>query len=263
MNKTDVKINNDYTYLQADDPTTAENQAAGYNGGETWLNISSGDSFTLSDPEAGTWKQIETALDAKIARAIPTKGWTLFRLTGDYFYRFRQESLDVIDEDVPDSIDRFCLDRLTRYVSFYAEWTVTKGVGETEIASSEIVGDLTALEVGDEIAILGSRRNDRLYTISALAAETITIDEEIDDDVDRFLILLVNPTADFDEIVGRMIWFDLTIRNARSGIQSERIGTYSYTLGPTIGGIGYPEDIASSFLQFMSAAPLGTADYIS
>ncbi len=92
----------------------------------------------------------------------------------------------------------------------------------------------------------------------------ITVSEDtLTNGVDKFLVVPVFPTAEYDDVVGRMIWYDTVHRNIRAGLNSERIGSYSYTQGETVDGLEYPKDIAGGFKQYISAAPIGLADFVS
>lgn len=264
LTRSNVKLNNDYTYIRAVDPTTDENAGSGYAGGETWLNTVSGDSFSLSDPDQGTWVQIEEASDAKIDASLKGREYGLFKLTGKYFYRYRQERLE--DYEGPDSLDREDFELLVMFCSVFAEWTVTNNGGDpvtSTIQSDDIAGDISDFLVGDWLEFHGSKRIDGLYEITAITADSITVEGDFQAQTDRFLAAVLSPTDDFCVAAGRMLWYDTFIRNKRSGLDGERIGTYSWTAGTLIGGVGYPEDIAGAFMQYMSASPGSTADYVS
>lgn len=265
LTRADVKLHNEYDYIRAVAPTTDENSEAGFYGGQTWLDTATGASYKLTDPDAGTWTAIEEGYDAKIDARLGSREYALFRLTGSYFYRYRQESLNFNTEVGPDSLDRDDFDTLGRFVSVFAEWAVTNAGGDpvtSKFTSSAIFGDPTDVIVGDWIEIVGSKRLDGLYEVTAVDSESITVEADLSAQTDRFLIVLVSVTDDFRDVVGRMIWFDVFHRNQRGGLRGERIGSYSWTAGPEVGGVGYPEEIAGEFMQYLNLTPMGTADYV-
>lgn len=258
----DVKLNGEYEYIRAVDPTAAEDSAAGFLGGQTWLTTTDGGSFQLTDPDAGTWTPIEESLDAKANAMLRTTQLRLFRATSEYFYRYRQTSL--LSSDLSDDLElsRFSFRTLTNFNSAFASWAVDQAA--KTLVSTDISGEITDIAVGDVIQIRDSRRNDNLYTVTAVDATTITVSEStlVDETADKFIVIPVNPSDEFFQIIGRMIWYDVTLRNARGGLGSERIGSYSYTQGDMIGGLEYPKDIAAGFSQYLSAAPIGLADLV-
>jgi hypothetical protein len=266
LTKADVKLNNDYDYVRSIDPTTAENMANGYMGGQTWINTDSGESFQLTDPERGTWSTIEESDDARITRELSARGYALFRYSGPYFYVFRATRLTTEDEDVPASIDRALLETLSMYQSVYDTWTVTNNGGDpvtsTLTGTEDMVGSLGTIIAGDEIEIRGSQRLDGLYTVTAKTPTSVTVEADLAAQTDAALVVLLTDMEDWEHNVGRMIWFDLYIRNKRGGLSSERIGTYSWNAGPSIGGLSYPEEIAGGFRQYISAAPGGLGDLV-
>lgn len=258
----DVKLNGEYEYIRAVDPTAAEDSAAGFLGGQTWLNTADGGSFQLTDPEAGNWIGIEESLDAKAAAVLRTTQLRLFRATSEYFYRYRQTSLVASDLSDDLELSRFSFRTLTNFYSAFASWTVDQAA--KTLTSTAISGEITDIAVGDIFQVRDSRRNDNLYTAAAVTSAAITVSEStlIDETADKFIVVPVNPSDEFFQIIGRMIWYDVTIRNARGGLGNERIGSYSYTQGDTIGGLEYPKDIAAGFSQYLSAAPIGLADLV-
>ncbi len=261
--RVDVKINNSYEHIETVDPDNDDNQAAGFFGGETWLNTTSGDSFQLTTPETGVWTQIEENDDAKIDRVLRPTFFRLFKATGGYFYRRRQTSLTTDELADGLELDRFSFQDLVAHRSAFAEWTVTTAPEVmTADSADDVSGEITDIDVGDTIVIRDSARNDQLYTVTARTTTAITVTETLTADVDKFLVIPIYPTTDFDQLVGRMIWFDIFERNKLAGLASERVGTYSYTQ-IDINGVGYPIDVAGGFDQYMNRAPMGTADRVS
>jgi hypothetical protein len=266
LTKADVKLNNDYDYVRSIDPSTAENMANGFLGGQTWINSDTGASFQLTNPERGTWSTIEESDDARIDRELSARGYALFRYAGPYFYLFRAVRLTTADDDVPTSIDRALLETLSMYKGAYDDWTITNNGGDpvtsTFTGTAAMVGSVSAAIADDHIEVRGTERLDGLYKVTATTDTTVTVEADLTAQTTTGLIVLLGDMEDWEHNVGRMIWYDLYIRNKRGGLSSERIGTYSWTAGPSIGGLSYPEEIAGGFRQYISAAPGGLGDYI-
>jgi hypothetical protein len=58
-----------------------------------------------------------------------------------------------------------------------------------------------------------------------------------------------------------MIYYDVVLRNDRLGLQTERIGTYSYTRTERIGGVEYPTDVAAGIESYLNGGPIADAEY--
>jgi hypothetical protein len=254
--RADVKINGTYDWIETVDPTSSE-KAPDYAAGERWLNTTSGDSFVLSDAAAGTWSPIESWFDAKIDRVLND---TYDRILCEcYRSMLRQRSVALSES--PDTIIRTDLTLLNVYVSIYANWTLSANAIDAG-DDNDIIGTLEDMEYEDEVYLLGSKRNDGRKTIANVDAAGLTFDQSIvGDAADRFLVLLLDVPGEFDRIVGRMIYYDVVVRNDRLGLQTERIGTYSYTRTERIGGIEYPEDVAAGITSYLNGGPIADAEY--
>jgi len=244
--KATVKLNGQYDYLQPVDPTVAENEPQ-YTNGQRWLNTVSGDSFDLIDQVAGTWQQIEQSLDTRIDQILPGTYARIIAECRDATLRPRDSLL----QDSPDSITKTAYWYLLEYISLYADWTITGA----SISADHIVGDLADLLPGDQVWIIQSRRNEGLHTIATVDASGLTFTNPLDGTTERFLVALAQIPADLDTIIGRMIWFDLTIRPERLGLSGERIGSYSYTVSD-IGGRSYPTDVTSGIDSYLGTGPI-------
>lgn len=245
-----VKINGNYDTIDDFAPTISENAPA-YSLGHTWLDMTSGLSYELTDADAGTWTRIEAALDYKIARRIAALYSAVASECAITFSRFRTDRVD----DIPGSIRRTDFYLYATYVSVYADWTTISGTTISADSADDVAGDLEDFEYEDSVFVYGSKRNDGVKTIESVDAAGLTFAESVDGDGDRFLVLLISIPTEFDEIVGRMVWYDVTIRNSGLGIQSEKIGTYSYTRAESVAGIEYPADVVAGIGRYLNSAP--------
>ena len=255
--RADVKIHGEYDWIATIDPTSSE-KAPAYAAGERWLNDVSGESFVLTDATSGTWTQIETALDAKITRVLAE---TYGRVLKECFPALMLQRQIALAES-PGTITRTALYYLGTYTSLYALWTLS-GSSIAVDDLDDIVGDLEDMEYEDEIYIYGSKRNDGRKTIASVDAAGLTFDQAIEGaEPDRFMVALIHVSAALDAIVGRMVWYDVTIRAQGLGTKSEKIGTYSYTKFDTVAGIDYPRDVVAGLDSFLNAGPIADAEYV-
>jgi hypothetical protein len=251
--RAEVKLNNEYEWIEEAEPTVAEKEPV-YSAGDRWLSLDTGNSFVLSDATAGTWTRIERSLDAKIDAVLAP---TYKRIVAECWQSFATQR-NVELETSPDTIARSALYFLNTYVSLYADWTIAGAA----ISSEEIVGDLEDFEYEDLIYVYGSKRNDGTHEIASVDAEGLTFGAALVGNGERFLVVLVKVPADFDDILARMVYFDVVIRPERYGLQSERIGTYSYTQSERVGGIDYPSDVIAGLGSYLTAGPIADVEYL-
>ena len=255
-----VKINGNYSYLEQTAPTVNDDSTAGFVVGETWLDLTDGLSYQAADvtPGAAVWNRIEAALDTRINLILDN---TYARIAFECirgFAIFRNEQYDT----GPDTINKEDLALYKLWISIYAQWTIAG----TVLTSTDIAGFLTDLNAGDEVQLLAGQRNSGLRTIASVQTNGITLTgDPLVGATDRLLILQQVIPTDFDQIVGRMVYYDVVRRDEITGpFQSERIGTYSYTIGDNfyIGGLYYPKNVAYGLDSYLSAGPLPVVDVI-
>jgi hypothetical protein len=255
--KADVKINLRYDRIEAADPVDVTDDIAV---GTRWLNSTTGDSFEQTASGPSVWVQIEQELDARIDRVLPTTYARIVAECRDGLLRFRDEAL----EESPDTITKTDYWYLNQYVSLYADWTIT-GAAISASSATDIVGDLADLEDGDEVFIIGSKRNDGVHTVSTVDSAGLTFSGALTGSAaDRFVVALAEIPTDLEQIIGRMIYYDVEIRGDRLGLQSESIGNYRYRLAEDmlVGGIGYPRDVASGIDSYLGVGPIADAEEI-
>lgn len=251
-----VKINGTYDTITSADPTAAESAPA-YTNGHRWLATGSGDSFELTDETAGTWMQIETALDAKIDTVLASTYKRV--LTECYGSLAIQRQAEL--EEAPDSIAWNSLWWLNTYVSVYADWTIS-GASISVADADDIVGSVDDFEYEDAAYIIGSRRNDGVHTVESVDAAGLTFGETLIDGDSQFVVMLISVPTDLDLIIARMIYYDIQIRPLRYGLQSERIGSYSYqTSEQMIGGLRYPIDVIAGIDSYLGNGPIADARF--
>lgn len=261
---TDVKIYNDYTYIKTVAPTTSELEPL-YVAGETWLDEVTGLSYELIDQVAGTWRQIEQAEDIKITRELDN----IFNRTIEYInnqFLVERNSLDSLeDSSFPSSFNNIFNARDAGMVynleSVYSNFTFD-ATGKTITPSPDIIGTIANYAVGDSLLIAGSRRNDKYVTVTVITSSVITVTEDLSNGSANCFIFLANIPAGFISVVGRLLWYDVFERNATSGLQSEKVGTYSWTKAPMSNGLRYPDDILSGLDVYESFTTGGISVYV-
>lgn len=223
-----IKLNNNYTYINAVAPTTAAKTPL-YVSGETWLDSVTGYSYQLVDDVLGTWKQIETANDYRLSALIKTFPEMIFKTINNYF--------------------EIC-SGITGTFSFTGK---TATFDDTEFYEG-LIDNLYA----DDIVRIHSNRNNGFFTISTNAANVITFDEDVKTETAVMASIFTTEIPDMIyQIMAKMLWFDEYKRN-NNGMQSETIGTYSYTKAISTNGLNYPDEIAGGLSTYAIIAGGGS-----
>lgn len=133
------------------------------------------------------------------------------------------------------------------YISFIDAGASFSG---TDITVSSTI-DLTDWQAGDSLEIRGSLRNDGYYTVSSVAGQVITVDRALrTEDFGRSVwFFFIDYPQGLQEVANSMIIYDVFERPKISGMKSEKIGTYSYTLSD-VKTSGYPDNIINQLFPF-------------
>jgi hypothetical protein len=254
----DVKKNGEYDYIVAAAPTSAELEPA-YLNGETWLDSLTGFSYELTDQTVGTWTRTLKSADNKILIKLDSVEAAAFGYLKNFFSVGRQKEYTGQTYGYWNRTDYlFFLGVETVFADF-----VFDDVAKTLTPSTAFYGAPTDWQPGDIVRVIGSKRNDKFMTLTAVdeSTATLTVSEDIKAEAGEgcFVFLTDIPQAVFD-IIGEMVYFDQFERNA-NGLKSERVGTYSWTRDDVrIGGLGYPDEIVGNLDQFASVALGGEAE---
>jgi len=259
INLIDVKTNNTYIYRAIVPPTTAEKTPA-YANGETWIDTVTGLSYKLTDAIAGTWAADELATDS----IINTNGDNIFLsiLTdiNNKFFVERNKAYSDLDCGFPSytNFDRSKAFILAHTESLFSSWSIDSAT--KTLTAAGIYGDISAFSAGDMVYISG-RKNTGFFTIASVGADSITVNETLKDETAIGFIFLVIIPAEFTQLVGRLIWYDVYIAPTLSaGKKAESIGTYSYTLQDIKNG--YPADIAKGLYNYSLISIGGESYYV-
>lgn len=259
----DVKINGDYTHLKSGAPTVAEKEPT-YVNGDTWLDLVTGFSYELTDQTLGTWVQIELTLDARITRVADDTTSTIMGELSNYFVVDRNGIYTDIQDSphFPDYSNRREQYTLMMFECVYSTWTFA-AAGKTITVGDDVYGTIGNFVAGDRIYITNSLRNDGFYTIDSITSTVITVLEDVvDGEENAFICLSIIPQA-FLNIVGAMIYFDIVERPEIGAYKSEKIGTYSYTLGDWNNGLKYPDSVIAGLDYYNNIATGGLNVFIN
>lgn len=258
-----VKINGLYDWIFGAAPTAA-NKAPTYTNGQTWLDTVTGFSYRLIDDVAGTWVQIEQNYDAKINLMKENVFKTVLRYLQNNFVVARNENyFEDYDSQFPDDFTRNQKFNLAYFESIFGMWSFDAGTKKLTIGDDIYGSIVNSIKDDDVIMIYGSRRNDGYYNVTAVDATSIDVDEDLKDDLSNAFVYLVDIPQGLIQIIGNMIWWDVFKKPQVSGMQSERIGTYSYTLAnKSNGALNYPDDVVSGIEAFEGIAIGGETFFV-
>lgn len=248
----DVKIYNDYDYIELSAPTTSEKEPTFVNG-ETWLDTSTGFSYQLTNQAAGTWERIEKAVDTQINLWKDNTFETILIYLSNRFYIRRNVNYSDEYESSPEFVrNRKQLFNLYNYESVFSDFEFTASTKKiTVVTDATLYGSITeSFTTGDLIYVFDSQRNNGYYTIASLTSTEIEVNETIVDDTANCFIFLANVPDALVQIVSKLIWYDVFVRNKYGGLKSERIGTYSYTVQDVDPNLGYPVDLMAQLERY-------------
>lgn len=251
----DVKRINDYTYLDPSDPTPAEKEPA-YVNGDTWLNITTGLSYLLVDQVAGTWGRTDQANDVKITfQKENVFNAVIEYLTNRFFVDRNKNYLNnkLFLEDLPDGFPYAMRSPqaywLSVYESMWSEFVFHAVDSDTfSIDASAVVGlygNIKSLIADDTIYIKGSRRNDGYFTVTSIddVNNIIYVYEPLKEETSYAFIFLADVPDAVVQIAARMVNFDIYRRGRLTGLKSESVGSYSWSMQTMGNGLAYPDDL--------------------
>ena len=131
-------------------------------------------------------------------------------------------------------------------VSVSAEF-VFDSTGKTITASNSTFSDFAAT---DSILICNSSRNNAYLTITSLTDTVLTVSEDIISETSTADIFLIVYPKMVSYSAARMVGWDVLKRDKATGVESERIGSYSGKY-LQVGGMGYPKDIVQPLKKFI------------
>lgn len=257
---TDAKINNNYDFFNSVAPTTSE-KAPNYVNGNTWLNLTTGYSYILTNDTLGTWTRIEIPVDNKFNAIYQSVNNLALKYINNTF----KVNRPVWYTDEKPSI--LCRDTMIDFLNYecvFSKFKFTSLDKSIESNSIETWGAFTNFSAGDTIYISNSIKNNKFYTIDSIVGEKVFIKETpVNEENYSFMFLTIIPDELY-KLIGRMIHYDIYYRYAiSSGLKSETIGTYSYTKEDLkVGNLSYPIEIVSDLDNYQLFSLGGQSTYV-
>lgn len=228
VNVYDVKLaSGKYDGVSATAPDNTFDSSKGYYVGFALL-VASGESYTCSDDTAGSAVWIlDTKYDAQIISKIRELTLTIPKYCNQYWND---------DSGI---------------------WTFTdlefKSPNEIVWSGASATGFTDYYYAGDTLYIFNSSRNDNVYDIESITADTLTLAQDIalamDDDNAVRMFASVFPGG-LKPPVAELIVYDIWTRpGLTDGLSAESVGSYSYTKND-ISGMNYPSDLLASLSQY-------------
>jgi hypothetical protein len=261
INLYDVKFNNDYNFIAISAPDATHKEPY-YINGNTWLDSMTGFSYALVDQVAGVWIRIEQGNDAKILQLKDNVFMNVVIYIGNMFCESRnkkymgghEEYVTDFPHGLPDGFKKSEIFTLLSYECVWSEFTFHAVDSDTFTITPKtdfLYGSISdSFKVGDTIYITTSRRNNGYFTINDITGDVITVDEALIDETCNAFVFLTSVPPQFVAIVARMLWFDVFMIKKTVGLQSESIGTYSWTAMKSGNFLGYPDDIMAGLTAY-------------
>ncbi len=130
---------------------------------------------------------------------------------------------------------------------------VTSGTFTFDSVLKKIVStteSFTDFEVGDDIILVQSKRNNGFYTVDGKASDfEITVKENLRNGTDNATIALLDYDEYITYIACRMIGYDVLTRDKTTGLSSQSLDAWSESYTDN-GKSGYPEEITSGLSRY-------------
>lgn len=226
-----VKLNKDYDFIQADVPT----------GSGTWLcSETNGDYVKGYSYEVveGAATRIEQSQDYLINNAIyPTVENVCSYLNNMFFVKNLAATFPMYWDCV--TLQDFPYD----YNYIYTSGSLTFDNGK--------ISPVSNINTGDLIYVCGQRNRFFSY-VSTVEENSIVVDNQSMVNItEPSGIFVVGLPQSVQNIISKMISYDVFNREAPNDLQSEHIGNYSYTKADyLIGSMAYPSEIVSGLESF-------------
>ena len=226
-----VKLNKDYDFIQADVPT----------GSGTWLcSETNGDYVKGYSYEVveGVAERIEIKEDYLINNSIySTIESVCSYLNNMFFVKNLATSFPMFWDCI--TLQDFPYD----YNYIYTSGSLTFKDG--------VISPVSYINTGDLIFVYGQRNRFFSY-VSTVEENSIVIDNQSMANItEPAAVFVTGLPQSVQNIISKMISYDVFNREAPNDLQSEHIGNYSYTKADyMIGSVAYPAEIVSGLESF-------------
>ena len=226
-----VKLNKDYDFIQTEVPT----------GSGMWLCAKTNGDYVKSysyDVVEGVATRIEQSQDYLINNAIyPTVENVCSYLNNMFFVKNLATSFPMFWDCI--TLQDFPYD----YNYIYTSGSLTFNNG--------VISPVGNINTGDLIYVYGQRNRFFSY-VSTVEENSIVVDNQSMVNITEPAgIFVVGLPQSVQNIISKMISYDVFNREAPNDLQSEHIGNYSYTKADyLIGSMAYPSEIVSGLESF-------------
>lgn len=226
-----VKLNNDYDFLQAEVPT----------GSGTWLCTETNGDYVKGysyEVVEGVAARIEQSQDYLINNSIyPTIENVCSYLNNMFFVKNLAASFPMYWDC--NTLQDFPYD----YNYIYTSGSLTFDNGK--------ISPVSNINAGDLIFVYGQRNRFFSY-VSTTEDSSVTVDNPIMvNTTEPAMVFVTGLPQSVQNIISKMISYDVFDREAPTDLQSEHIGNYSYTKADyLIGSMAYPSEIVSGLESF-------------
>lgn len=226
-----VKLNNEYDFIQAEVPA----------GSGTWLC-----SETNGDYVKGySYEVVEgvaTRIEAKEDYLINNSIYSTIENVCSYLYNmFFVKNLAAT---FPMFWDNITLE------NFYYDYNCIFSSGSLTFDNGKI-SPVSNINVGDLIYVCGQRNRFFSY-VSTTEDSSVTVDNPaMVNTTEPAMVFVTGLPQSVQNIISKMISYDVFNRDTPNDLQSEHIGNYSYTKAVyMIGSVAYPAEIVSGLESF-------------
>lgn len=226
-----VKLNNDYDFIQADVPA----------GSGTWLCSETNGDYVKGysyDVVEGVATRIEQSQDYLINNSIYSTIESVCSYLNNMFF------VKNLANTFPMYWDCITLQ------DFPYDYNYIYTSGSLTFENSKI-SPVNNINTGDLIYVYGQRNRFFSY-VSTVEENSIVIDNQsMVNTTEPAMVFVTGLPQSVQNIISKMISYDVFDREAPTDLQSEHIGNYSYTKADyMIGSVAYPAEIVSGLESF-------------
>ena len=226
-----VKLNKDYDFIQAEVPA----------GSGTWLcSETNGDYVKGYSYEVveGVATRIEIKEDYLINNSIYSTIENVCSYLNNMFF------VKNLANTFPMYWDNITLE------NFYYDYNCIFSSGSLTFENGKI-SPVSNINAGDLIYVYGQRNRFFSY-VSTVEENSVTVDNTaMVDTTEPAMVFVTGLPQSVQNIISKMISYDVFNREAPNDLQSEHIGNYSYTKADyLIGSMAYPSEIVSGLESF-------------
>ena len=226
-----VKLNNDYDFIQAEVPA----------GSGTWLCTKTNGDYVKGysyEVVEGVATRIEIKEDYLINNSIYSTIENVCSYLNNMFF------VKNLAATFPMLWDNITLE------NFYYDYNCIFSSGSLTFDNGKI-SPVSNINAGDLIYVCGQRNRFFSY-VTYVETNSVTVDNPIMVNTTEPAVIFVSGLPQsVQNIISKMISYDVFNREAPNDLQSEHIGNYSYTKADyLIGSMAYPSEIVSGLESF-------------